>query len=305
MSRLRRAPLLAIAALVIAAAPSTAMAASYTTADGYVVRVEAPNLPADPARDQSFVDLLGSLAHGTELGLVTLHLAANEAEIASTCGPSSEFFACVTHDTIHAPGWISAAQQRVVLAHEYGHIIHSNRENPPRNATTDGTKRWASYEGICQGLRSGVYGEASYPTRPREAFAQAYATLNFPETPWFFVESLRPDAGALEAIRQDVLNPWAPTTEVRRGRITGGRHKASFQLSLPLDGDLTVKLKSDRGLSARLALIVGGRRIKGRLAKLSRGRSVYYEICGERTALLRVIAPEGSRGKFKVKITRP
>lgn len=294
----RRAAMVASAAvLAVLALPASASAVAYVDVDGHTINVDAPSLPPDPARDREFVDLLGSLVHRDEMNGVTVHLA-NQQEFNDWCGPSAG--ACVTHDTIHVPGSRTASELRVTLAHEYGHIVHQNRLNPPTGTIRAGTKRWATYEGICQGLRAGLYGEFDYYKMPREAFAQAYATLNFPDTPWGkFDESLRPDASALDAIRQDVLDPWQPTIETLKGKLTRSASKRTYELVLPLDGILSANLTTARGLAAKVSLIVGGAKVS------SHRRPVEYEICGERAGLLRVSARKQTVGKFKVRLVRP
>ena len=250
-----------LAALVVLAIPARASAVPYVTADGHTIEVVAPNLPADAARDQSFVDVLGSLVHGIELSGLRVHLSATQAELSQNCGGSPTVRGCVNGGTMFLAGWRTAQEQRTTIAHEYGHVIQTSRGNPPRGTLSDGTKRWASYEGICQGLRSGQYGDFDYLKTPREANAHAYATLNFPETEWLFDESLRPDAGALEAIRQDVLEPWIATRQAVEGKLTKRRKRSTHDLPLPVDGPLIVKLKTAKQLDAKLTFRAGERKV--------------------------------------------
>jgi hypothetical protein len=300
----------AIAALAAASAltligPSFAAGAAYLDQDGHTVQVQAPKFPPDPGRDQAFVDLLGSLVHGDEIETAALHLA-DAQELQHWCGASAG--ACVTHGTIHIPGWLSPAQQRIVLAHEYGHIVHSNRDNPPIGSINAGTKRWATYERICEGLRTGQYGDFDYYKTPREAFAQAYATLNFGDAQWEpFEETLRPDAQALEAIRQDVLDPWRPVVSKIKGRMTKSKRKVVRQLALPLDGELIVRLKARRTLKVKLSLVVAETKQTERNWDLVGFHPIEleHEVCGERTGVLRVKAARRTRGKFRLVVERP
>lgn len=302
---LRLATLIAAFGALALSGPSLAAGAVYLDQDGHTVQVDAPNFPPDPSRDQAFVSLLGSLVHGDEIVTVALHLA-DPQEMQEWCGASAG--ACVTHSTIHIPGWLSPAQQQTVLAHEYGHIIHSNRDNPPTGSIRAGTKRWATYERICEGLRTGQYGESDYYKRPREAFAQAYATLNFPDARWEpFDETLRPDAFALDAIRQDVLDPWRPLVTKVNGRMTKSKRKLVRPLSLPLDGQLIVALKAQRSLKAKLSLVVEDVKQTDRNWDFigTHPIELEHEVCGERTGTLRVKAAKGTRGKFRLVIEQP
>ena len=89
---------------------------------------------------------------------------------------------------------------------------------------------------------------ADYAFNPGEAFAESYRVLA--ETggtavgdAWPIVDpSFRPDASALAALREDVLDPWTgPSATAVRGRFKGSARVWTATLATPLDGDLSVK----------------------------------------------------------------
>src|SRR5436190_380432 len=104
-----------------------------------------------------------------------------------------------------------------VLTHEYGHHIATNRLNDPWPAVDWGTKRWATVENVCRKTQVGLAfpgdeGE-HYLKNPGESFAESYLHLNevrkgLPETHWFYDAQFLPSKAALDAIEQDVLQPW-------------------------------------------------------------------------------------------------
>lgn len=133
-----------------------------------------------------------------------------------------------------------------VLTHEYGHHVANNRDNYPWPAIAYGTKRWATYMGICAKEAVGTVfpGDEGkhYLQNPGEGFAESFLHLNevklgIPETPWFYDAALAPDAGALAALEQDVLKPWKDNAIKRwSGRFgrRGQQQVRTFQT--PLDG---------------------------------------------------------------------
>jgi hypothetical protein len=149
---------------------------------------------------------------------------------------------------------------------------------------------------------------AYYTLNPGEAFAETYRVLNetqagLPLT-WPIVDpSFRPDANALEALKEDVLEPWtaAPTQRipVRFGR---GRRTWSRSLATPLDGDLTalvadgsddVQLLGDGHMVARGAWTRGG------------GKSVGFTVCGQRSLVVRVTRSPGQLRATTLRLSVP
>ena len=83
-----------------------------------------------------------------------------------------------------------------------------------------------------------------YPQNPGEAWAETYAHLTYPQERWRFTSLLEPDAGAYDAARRDVLDPWiAPAKGTFDGTFTAsGPRTRSFTFRLTLDGALKIKL---------------------------------------------------------------
>ena len=265
----------------------------YSTRSG--ARVRVVSVDGSGVRDgerRSWAELLDSLVHGSELETVTLHLGS-VLEVQSTCGPSA--LAC------YFPGTrtiVAAVEDQPVgpdaeslVAHEYGHHVANSRLNPPWSALARGTKRWATYMGICARVRSheltrsAIWG-ASYRLLPAEGFAEAFRVLNERrlahfERPTLLVdERFYPDANAIRLLEQDVTDPWLrPTTVTLTGR--GSR---SFRLATPLDGSIRVSVSSAPGTVYRV--------------------SAPGTICGRRTTVVRVQRVRGD-GAFRLVVSRP
>jgi hypothetical protein len=277
------------------------------SSDGTPIQINvSDSIPVDPALPQKWADYLGSLVHGPELAKLTVTIQPYLL-VQRTCGLFA--LACYSPSTqtmfITPDGVPDQASPEEVIAHEYGHHISNNRVNPPWNAETWGTKRWASYENVCARTARGELhpGDESraYKLNPGEAFAETYRVLNeqklgFPTLGWDLVDhSLFPDATALALLEQDVLQPWTGnTTSTLRGSFGGGVRR-TFSLATPLDGTMTVSL---RGASAFRMKLIAGATVVGS------GRSISYPICGERALALRVERGTGT-GAFTVFVSRP
>jgi hypothetical protein len=283
------------AALLVPATPASAQSTAvvvHTTQSGARVRIAvAPGYEVPEAEQLRWAEYLDSLVHGPELETVTIYLASAE-QLRTTCAGG---FACYLPRTqsihftpIGGPDVITA---EAVLAHEYGHHVAHSRVNPPWDATVYGTKRWASYLRVCERVRArelyarGPWGML-YRLNPAEGFAEAYRLLNerrraVPESPWLIVDDrLYPDQTALSLLERDVLDPWtAPTTLTVTGRGT-----RTVRVATPLDGPLTVKVRSSRG-SAYSAFAPS-------------------TVCGERSVPIRVYRLRGN-GTFRLTVTRP
>jgi hypothetical protein len=298
----------------VLAAPSTAAGADplagayggpYTTPSGAVVRVyTAPFYPRDDAVNERWAGFLDSLVHGPELADLTLVLASI-GQVQQQCGLGA--YACYKRDT----ATIVAVAERIgdgptpegIVAHEYGHHIAARRSNAPWNAEAWGTKRWATAMGICPRVRTGALHPGDervfYLFNPGEAFAESYRLLNetalhLPVTPWGIVSpTLQPSPAALEALRQDVTEPWAaatPLTLSGRFRKTGPQTPRLFRVRTPLDGSLAVALSAPARASFRVRID----------AKAARSEIV----CGARTTLVSVERIAGY-GSFTLTVTPP
>jgi hypothetical protein len=200
-----------------------------------------------------------------------------------------------------------------VAAHEYGHHVAANRVSPPRLVLDWGTKRWASYEGVCARVaaKTAFPGDEglNYSLNPGEAFAETFRVdvetggtgVGFT---WPIIDaSYRPDAQALAAVREDTLHPWVGATSTTiRGRFAKGRPTWSTTLATPLDGDLRVDVASAADLTWRSA---DGRRILARGSWNSTGRkSATYLVCGARS--LQVwLRRNGAAARFTLRMTIP
>ena len=281
----------------------------YTAASGESVRVfVSPAYGADSDVGQHWADFFASLVHGSELGLLTAYIAPLD-EVQEMCG-GGEVLGCYWGQKLVAVGdAVDGLDARSIATHEYGHHVAWNRVNAPWVAEDRGTKRWASAMNICARVQTGTAfpGDegSAYTLNPGEAFAESYRVLNetqagLPFT-WPIVDpSFRPDANALQALREDVVHPWtAPTTKTVRARFARGRHTWTLKLATPLDGELSVRLAQG---SDDLSLLADGRTVLARGSWTSTGgKSLKYVICGQRSLLLRVTGG----GRFALEVTQP
>jgi hypothetical protein len=189
-----------------------------------------------------------------------------------------------------------------VAAHEYGHHVAHNRVNSPWLAIDWGTKRWASAMNICSRVAAGtaVPGDedVDYMLNPGEAFAESYRVLNesqagLPLT-WPIVDrSFLPDANALEALRADVLQPWTEaTTQTLRVRFARGKQTWTRILKTPLDGDVSVALKTG---GDDLRLFGGGALVARAVWTAGGGKTLETQVCGRRSFVLRLTRYGGAR----------
>jgi len=288
---------------------------AYTGSTGEPVDVAvSTSYEAPEAIGHEWADFFSGLVHGGELDLLHAYVAPLP-EVQEICGESA--VGCYGKDRLivtndRADGF--APQE--VARHEYGHHIAFNRLNTPWNALDWGPKRWASEAGICARVHDNdVFpGDESllYRLNPGEAFAEAYRILidtKLGEThpAWPLVDSsFYPDADALAAVEQDVSSPWTgPTTRTFRGRF-GSREGGAWKLTLstPLDGTLSARLTGPAALGSTLALVSGdavlasGRSSRG-------GTALRYEVCGQRSLVIRVGASGSSGRRFELRVSAP
>lgn len=245
------------------AAAAVAHTAAYATAGGTTLSVTfAAGASPDRTLAQSYVDFLGRLPHGSELGSLRLRIVP-KAEVVSECGGAAGTLACYEYGnstmTVPASGLDGSSygvSTGYVLAHEYGHHIAKERDNSPFPAIDYGPRYWSSYESVCTRtlagrLAPGDEGDA-YLYNPGEAWADTYAHLVYPDERWQFTDLLRPDAGAYAAARRDVLHPW-------QHAVSRTFSAPSARFTLRLDGPLKVQARGPQSARFRLVLRSDGK----------------------------------------------
>jgi hypothetical protein len=253
-----------------------------------------------------------SLVHGPELALLNAYIAPLD-EVRTICG-GSDVLGCYWADRLVIPdqgtAFISAQS---IATHEYGHHVAFNRLNAPWLAVDWGTKRWATYERVCPRAAAGTAypgdEDDDYMLNPGEAFAETYRVLNetaagLPLT-WPIVDpSFRPDASALDAVRQDVLQPWAePTVTVKDVRLARGARTWTMQVATPLDGKVSVRVQP--GSDDVTLGVAGGGSSLARGSWTSAGAKAFeYTVCGQRTFVLRVTRHTPAR-RFTLRLSVP
>jgi hypothetical protein len=276
-------------------APTGFWGGEYATRTGDRVRIfSSPTYQVDQAANQRWAEFTAGLLHGPELASVTAYLAT-PAEVSALCGGNPDVRGCYSSGRIIGLGEDTPdASAEAVLAHEYGHHVAANRSNAPSPALGWGTKRWSSYLDVCRLARAkeifpGAEGPLLYFFNAGEGFAEAYRLLSerragLPESPWRIVDEMyKPDARALELLRQDVVDPWrANSTVTRTGRFArGGTSTRSFRIATPRDGDLA-------------ATVTGAARLVG---------ASHRVVCGARTTTFRVA--KNAVGAFRLRVSRP
>jgi hypothetical protein len=301
-SRVVRGPLRRFASL-----PPGAWGGIYTAKSGAQVTIHSSGeYPVDESVNQAAADFVDSLVHGKEISAVSIYFAP-PAEVGILCY-SHEVDGCyfpATREIITVGEDTPWSTVEEVVAHEYGHHVANNRLNDPWSALDYGTKRWSTYEGICQKETAGTAfpgdeGE-HYFQNPGESFAESFMHLNeaklgLPETPWGYDPMFAPDAAALAAIEQDVLKPWKKTAiKYLSGRFSRRGQQKTFTFKTPLDGVFAAELHGPRGSSLTVS---GAANIK----RLSSGLSAAL-VCGERSVTARFKA--GGPGRFAAATITP
>lgn len=234
--------------------------AVYMAPDGQTVTVRfSKSYEPDPEIAQTYVDFLGGLPHGSELGELKVYIATPK-EVKAYCGGQDGTLACYDPNAgrMTIPGEPTAQNEdgvttSYVMTHEYGHHIANHRDNRPFPALEYGPKRWASHERVCihaiEGrLAPGDEG-ADYLDNPGEGWADAYAHLKYPSVPWQFSPILEPTAASRTFALADVLEPWTkPAIKMFGGRFDpGGPRAQTFSVTLRLDGALRIALGGPAG----------------------------------------------------------
>lgn len=279
--------------------PATAWGGTYTTKSGaHVTIYSSRSYAVDQAANQAAAEFIDGLVHGTEISKVRIYFApiqevgavCQSAEVVGCYIPSTGEIVTIGEDT----EWGTVEE---VVTHEYGHHVAANRDNAPWPAIAYGTKRWATYEGVCQKEAGGTAfpgdeGE-HYFQNPGEAFAESFLHLNevklgLPETPWGYDPMFTPDAGALAAIEKDVLQPWtSETMRIWRGRFVRAGQRRRLTIKTPLDGVFGAQL---RGPTGSVLTLRGPAETKRLSPTLSAGL-----ICGQRSVKTTLFAGRAGR----------
>lgn len=288
-----------------------------TAADGETVTIYVDDAYAgDAAVSQRWADFFAGLVHGPELQLLQVYVAT-PAEVGQTCG-SDLALGCYGDDRMIVPGEVDGGVDPTQIAtHEYGHHIAFNRSNAPWQAVDWGTKRWASYLNVCARAGTTVFpGDEGthYRQNPGEGFAESYRALvnskhGATTFDWPVVDTIfYPDQAALQAVEEDVLQPWtAPTVKTVRGWFTRkGRRRFTLTLATPLDGALAVDLRLPKGGLYRLDLLAadGRTRLASGLWAGTTEKTLSFTICGQRTLLL-AVTRAGTAGRFSLTVSEP
>jgi hypothetical protein len=235
--------------------------------------------------------LLEGLVHGPEISSVTL-LVTSPARTAALCGGGESCYDTGARTIVTSgrpPAGYTIAE---LVAHEYGHHVAAHQRNAPWDAYDWGTKRWASYEGVCSGVAAGQLfpGDqgAHYAQNPGEAFADAYRILNGGRGSSPFDPRLTPNAASLALLRQDVEHPWRGPTTLRRSAVAPAR----VTVETPLDGTFVA---TARGRRLRILDATTGR-------ALASGRSrARARICGQDAVTVAVLG----HGRLRLRMARP
>jgi len=276
----------------------------FRTQDGYEIPVAVSSAyTPDPNVEQGYVNLLGSLVHGTELGKISVYIATPGQIENSFCGAGA--LACYVGDDerMYVPGVTDQNSDsgdppvQFLIAHEYGHHIELNRSNSPWSAYDQGTKRWATEQNVCS-LERRHKVATNYYNDPSEAFAESYADMQYPGVDFIYTDLLKPDAGAFRAIKQDVLHPWAGP----RNLTLHGTHGRGLHLSTALDGTATFTVSAPAGTSYRLRVRSRGHMIRRRSTHPA--GTANYTICGQRRITVQVLRVAGN-GPFTLTAQLP
>lgn len=275
-----------------------------------------PQDATDDALVQSYINDLDKIPHGSELS--ALHVViVTPAEITQTCG--ADALACYFDqgEEMDIAGENNDAfgpSVFEVMAHEYGHHIANNRDNPPFSAPDYGPKYWSSYMGICPAdINSKVFPgdeDTHYDLNPGEGWAETVRyltdTLNNITPDWnsSISDIFKPDQTALEAAKMDILSPWKAQGSSKSISLNARRSSIAWKLPTPLDGSFSAQITTTGSLRAQLkGNWNDGVALQG-TTTLSGRRIVSATICGEESIRLSVKRLSGA-GTANITISSP
>lgn len=290
-------------------AARAATSGEFTDPDGHTVTVNVSDHYSQPKqRAQELVNFLGTLLHGDEMNRLTASLLT-PAEIRVTCGEG--VLACYYPDAEEIvvsgeDGGATEPPRELVIAHEYGHHLATNRSNRPWSALERGTKRWSTHEGICRGIERRKIHPSLYFENPGEAFAEAFAFYHYRDAIRWEWDIARPDPGAYRAIFDDVTVPWERRTSSSFTARLGREHRRERRrLETPLDGRLKVTLDGPRGADFDVLLMAAHHgRVLRRAAHPGPDETLRYTVCGRREVRIVVHRFKGA-GEFELTTARP
>jgi hypothetical protein len=272
-----------------------------TATNGETVTVYfSDTYPVDQARALQWADFMTSLIHGPELQTVSIHLAPLN-EMTRRCGVDALACYSPVNATIFAPADDPAfdTSAKGILIHEYGHHIAASRANPPFQGEDYGTKRWATYENVCQRAVAGdVFPGAEdarhYMLNPGEAFAETYRVLNeerlgLPLESWTIVSpALAPDPMALTLVEQDITTPWLENTvKTFTAKLSSTAPTRTFTVATPLDGTIVVKPRQSSAKQVTVTLLGNNRSVKSRTFTRATAAPFSSTVCGLRQYTVR------------------
>jgi hypothetical protein len=292
------------------------LAERHVTASGEALKVSiSPAYGTDSGLAQRWAEFFASLLHGKDLVELDAYIAPL-SEVEAIC--SEEALGCygANHLVVVGESHFGVTPESVAR-HEYGHHIAAHRVNAPWLALDWGTKRWATYAGVCPRVAAGMVfpGDEglNYPFNPGEAFAESYRVLM--ETngsaigfDWPIVDSsFQPDAQSLAAVREDVLHPWeSATTTAIHGRFLRRSRSWSRRIATPLDGELRIRVLVPGGGADDVTLLSrDGRTVLAAGSWSTSGaKEADYRVCGERSVKVRVTRGAASP-RFTLRVAVP
>lgn len=268
----------------------------------------------DAPQAQEWADFFAGLVHGPELSFLSVYILA-PGQIETVCGKGA--LACYGGDRLFTPADDPGVNlsREAVATHEYGHHVAFHRRNDPWDAIDYGPKRWATYEQVCAKAKSGklypgAEDEEHYELNSGEGWAETFRVMNerragLVEAPWQIVtQSLYPTAAALKAAELDVTSPWTKSTSSTvTGLLTKKSKARTFAVATPLDGRLSMTLRSSVGESLALDVFSPS---SSRLAHDAGKKGVAASVttCGERALRVRVSRLYGT-GPFRLVVSKP